>query len=122
MQIGVIGIVPQSVLLFRKPKRGLDHFLALFQVRFRRIGISRLQVGLSQFVLGSDVKRIEADGLFQVDDRRIQFPFVERQDSPELERFRGGVVDADTIVLQGDLRPRLPAVLTARGVVKVTVG
>ena len=34
----------------------------------------------------------------------------------------GGVVDADTIVLQGDLRPRLPAVLTARGVVKVTVG
>lgn len=34
----------------------------------------------------------------------------------------GGVVDADTIVLQGDLRPRLPAVLTARGVAKVTVG
>ncbi len=34
----------------------------------------------------------------------------------------GGVVDADTIVLQGDLRTRLPAVLTARGVVKVTVG
>ena len=34
----------------------------------------------------------------------------------------GGVVDGDTIVLQGDLRPRLPAVLTARGVVKVTVG
>lgn len=34
----------------------------------------------------------------------------------------GGVVDGDTIVLQGDLRPRLPAVLTARGVTKVTVG
>lgn len=34
----------------------------------------------------------------------------------------GGVVDGDTIVLQGDLRPRLPAVLTARGVAKVTVG
>ncbi|MBA3463794.1 MAG: translation initiation factor [Deltaproteobacteria bacterium] len=34
----------------------------------------------------------------------------------------GGVVDGDTIVLQGDLRPRLPAVLTARGVGKVTVG
>ncbi len=34
----------------------------------------------------------------------------------------GGVVDGDTIVLQGDLRTRLPAVLTARGVVKVTVG
>ena len=80
----------QLLLLFRKPKRGLDHFLALFQMRFRRIWISRLQVGLSQFVLGSDVKRIAADGLFQVDDRRIQFPFVERQDSPELERFRGG--------------------------------
>jgi translation initiation factor 1 len=34
----------------------------------------------------------------------------------------GGVVDGDTIVLQGDLRPRLPAVLSARGVGKVTVG
>jgi translation initiation factor 1 len=34
----------------------------------------------------------------------------------------GGAVDGDTIVLQGDLRPRLPAVLTARGVAKVTVG
>lgn len=34
----------------------------------------------------------------------------------------GGAVDGDTIVLQGDLRPRLPAVLTARGVTKVTVG
>ena len=34
----------------------------------------------------------------------------------------GGVVEQDTIVLQGDLRTRLPAVLTARGVGKVTVG
>lgn len=34
----------------------------------------------------------------------------------------GGVVDGDSIVLQGDLRTRLPAVLTARGVAKVTVG
>lgn len=34
----------------------------------------------------------------------------------------GGAVDGDTIVLQGDLRPRLPAVLTAKGVAKVTVG
>lgn len=34
----------------------------------------------------------------------------------------GGVVDGETIVLQGDLRTRLPAVLTARGVAKVTVG
>ena len=34
----------------------------------------------------------------------------------------GGAVDGDTIVLQGDLRPRLPAVLTGRGVVKVTLG
>lgn len=34
----------------------------------------------------------------------------------------GGVVDGEAIVLQGDLRPRLPAVLTARGVTKVTLG
>jgi len=33
----------------------------------------------------------------------------------------GGAVDGDAIVLQGDLRQRLPAVLTARGVAKVTV-
>ena len=34
----------------------------------------------------------------------------------------GGAVDGELIVLQGDLRSRLPAVLTARGVTKVTVG
>jgi translation initiation factor 1 len=34
----------------------------------------------------------------------------------------GGAVDGEAIVLQGDLRQRLPAVLTARGVVRVTVG
>ena len=34
----------------------------------------------------------------------------------------GGSVDGELIVLQGDLRSRLPAVLTARGVAKVTVG
>lgn len=34
----------------------------------------------------------------------------------------GGSVEGDTIMLQGDLRDRLPAVLTARGVAKVTVG
>ena len=34
----------------------------------------------------------------------------------------GGAVDGDAIVLQGDLRARLPAVLTAKGVTKVTVG
>jgi translation initiation factor 1 len=34
----------------------------------------------------------------------------------------GGFVDEETIVLQGDLRTRLPAVLTAKGVAKVTVG
>lgn len=34
----------------------------------------------------------------------------------------GGAVDGELIVLQGDLRSRLPAVLTARGVGKVTVG
>ena len=34
----------------------------------------------------------------------------------------GGAVDGELIVLQGDLRTRVPAVLTARGVGKVTVG
>jgi translation initiation factor 1 len=34
----------------------------------------------------------------------------------------GGAVDGDTIVLQGDLRPRLPDLLSAKGVVKVTLG
>jgi translation initiation factor 1 len=34
----------------------------------------------------------------------------------------GGSVDGELIVLQGDLRARAPAVLTARGVGKVTVG
>ncbi len=34
----------------------------------------------------------------------------------------GGTVDDDTLVLQGDQRKRLPALLTARGVRKVTVG
>ncbi|HEY4176499.1 MAG TPA: translation initiation factor [Kofleriaceae bacterium] len=33
----------------------------------------------------------------------------------------GGFIDGDSIVLQGDLRPRLPQLLTARGVGKVTV-
>lgn len=34
----------------------------------------------------------------------------------------GGAVEGDAIVLQGDLRSRLPAVLTRRGVRKVTLG
>lgn len=34
----------------------------------------------------------------------------------------GGAVDGELIVLQGDLRTRLPAVLTARGIEKITVG
>ena len=34
----------------------------------------------------------------------------------------GGTVDGDCIVLHGDLRTRLPTVLAARGVAKVTVG
>ena len=34
----------------------------------------------------------------------------------------GGTVEEDTLVLQGDQRRRLPALLTARGVRKVTVG
>ena len=34
----------------------------------------------------------------------------------------GGVVEDDTLVLQGDHRERLPELLTARGVRRVTVG
>lgn len=34
----------------------------------------------------------------------------------------GGAVDGDFIVLQGDLRQRVPAVLEGRGVARVTVG
>ncbi|RKG68133.1 translation initiation factor [Corallococcus sp. CA054B] len=34
----------------------------------------------------------------------------------------GGVVEEDALVLQGDQRERLPALLEARGVRKVTVG
>lgn len=34
----------------------------------------------------------------------------------------GGSVDGESIVLQGDLRARLPAVLSAKGVVKVILG
>ena len=33
----------------------------------------------------------------------------------------GGVIEGDAIILQGDLRSRLPAALTARGVRKVVV-
>ncbi len=34
----------------------------------------------------------------------------------------GGTIEGDALVLQGDQRERLPAVLTKRGVRKVTVG
>jgi len=34
----------------------------------------------------------------------------------------GGSVEGDAIVLQGDLRQRLPVLLSARGVARVTVG
>lgn len=34
----------------------------------------------------------------------------------------GGSVDGDLIILQGDLRSRLPDLLTAKGIAKVTVG
>jgi translation initiation factor 1 len=34
----------------------------------------------------------------------------------------GGSVDGDLIVLQGDLRPRIAAVLEAKGVARVTLG
>ena len=49
---------------------------------------------------------------------------------PELEQWCrelkqalgvGGFVERDSIVLQGDLRQRIPAVLTKRGVEKITV-
>lgn len=50
---------------------------------------------------------------------------------PELERWCrdlkqalgcGGTVDGELIVLQGDLRPRIGAVLEARGAGRVTIG
>jgi translation initiation factor 1 len=50
---------------------------------------------------------------------------------PELERWCrelkqalgcGGAVDGDLIVLQGDLRPRIAAVLEAKGIGRVTIG
>jgi translation initiation factor 1 len=34
----------------------------------------------------------------------------------------GGVVEGDTLVLQGDHRKRLPEILTRRGVKRVTIG
>jgi translation initiation factor 1 len=34
----------------------------------------------------------------------------------------GGTVEGDCIILQGDLRTRIAPVLTAKGVVKVTIG
>jgi translation initiation factor 1 len=34
----------------------------------------------------------------------------------------GGVVEGENLVLQGDHRKRLPAILTAKGVKKVTIG
>ena len=51
-------------------------------------------------------------------------PSVLEQWCKELKQAMGcgGSVDGDCIVLQGDLRQRLPAVLTQKGVAKVTVG
>jgi translation initiation factor 1 len=57
---------------------------------------------------------------------------VERLGLPPIERERwlkalkatlgcGGVVEGDALVLQGDHRKRLPAILSARGVKQVTV-
>jgi translation initiation factor 1 len=34
----------------------------------------------------------------------------------------GGTIEGDTLVIQGDQRRRLPALLSARGVKKVTIG
>jgi translation initiation factor 1 len=58
---------------------------------------------------------------------------VEQLGLPEAEREKwlkalknslgcGGTVEGDTLVLQGDQRERLPALLEARGVRRVTVG
>ncbi|PTL84159.1 translation initiation factor [Vitiosangium sp. GDMCC 1.1324] len=58
---------------------------------------------------------------------------VEQLGLPEAEREKwlkalkgalgcGGAVEGDTLVLQGDQRERLPALLEARGVRRVTVG
>ena len=58
---------------------------------------------------------------------------VEHMNLPPPERERwlkalksqlgcGGVVEGESLVLQGDHRKRLPAILAARGVKKVTVG
>lgn len=58
---------------------------------------------------------------------------VEQLGLPEAEREKwlkalknslgcGGTVEEDTLVLQGDQRERLPALLEARGVRRVTVG
>lgn len=58
---------------------------------------------------------------------------VEQLGLPEAEREKwlkalknslgcGGTVEDDTLVLQGDQRERLPALLEARGVRRVTVG
>ncbi|WP_434383539.1 translation initiation factor [Melittangium boletus] len=58
---------------------------------------------------------------------------VEQLELPEAERETwlkalkgslgcGGTVEGDTLVLQGDQRERLPALLEARGVRRVTVG
>ena len=57
---------------------------------------------------------------------------VERLGLPPIERERwltalkaalgcGGVLEGDALVLQGDHRARLPAILAGRGVKKVTV-
>ncbi|QRK09434.1 translation initiation factor [Archangium violaceum] len=58
---------------------------------------------------------------------------VEQLGLPEVEREKwlkalkgalgcGGAVEGDTLVLQGDQRERLPSLLEARGVRRVTVG
>ena len=51
-----------------------------------------------------------------------RFDVYGREGAPCLRDGCGGVVEGDTIVLQGDLRSRLEAVLLKRGVRKVTLG
>lgn len=56
-----------------------------------------------------------------------QLPLAPAEREPWLKALKaglgcGGTVEGETLVLQGDQRKRLPALLTARGVKKVTIG
>jgi translation initiation factor 1 len=63
---------------------------------------------------GKEVTVVEQLGL-RPDDRQAWLKALKSQ------LGCGGVVEGDSLVLQGDHRKRLPPILTARGVKKVTV-